>query len=388
MKKLIDRWKKLNLLIKISIIITAIIVFIAVVLIVGWNLLIGPLIDEKYNSSQGEGIDNSVISENLGNNEFIDVTPEHSIEDEDVFDETITPSSFESLKENIKNWANNGVAVEEDYVTNILVIGMENSNNSLYVDGRADAMMLFSINKKTETITMASILRDQYCYVFNSENKGYFTKLHHALPFYGVSAQIRMIESYYKIVIDNYVIVNFDSLTKIINAIGGVTVNVTNGEASYLRRCGWVNINGAGEYHFNGLEALMYMRIRKGNTGGDAGRAGRQRQVITQMIEQAQKCSFATLLSMAKQMIPNMRTGFTSTDLLAYLTAAFSENWFDYEIKQVSLPDSECAVGGINSEDHLWYWKTDFPLAAQKLQLALYGKTNIELEQNRKSWIK
>lgn len=148
-------------------------------------------------------------------------------------------------------------------------------------------MVIFSINHKTKTITLASLLRDQYCYLIHN-NVGSFQKLHHANSLWGPAAQIQMIERYYKVIIDNYAIVNFASLPKVIDAVGGVEVDLTSAESEYLRNtCGFKHLT-TGKNTLSGDEALIYMRIRKGNTGGDTARVNRQQTVIKQMLAKGQ----------------------------------------------------------------------------------------------------
>ncbi len=351
-----------------------------------WSWYFGRMSEGSYIPNQGVNIGDGSITENdgFGGPDLDELEPMVSDDPAGPTGEIIHPSELSSLKSNIKNWMNNGDPVRSNDVTNILLIGMDNTN--LSQNSRADAMVIFSINHKTKTITLASLMRDQYCYlVYN--NKGSFQKLHHACAYGGPTLQIQMIERYYKVIIDNYAIVNFASLPKVIDAMGGVEINITSTESEYMRNtCGFKNIT-TGVNKLSGQEALIYMRIRKGNTGGDTARVNRQQTVIKQMLAQAKSYGVTTMISVINSIIPYIRTGLSSTDILGYATTALTDGWLDYEIKQVTLPDDDCSVGFTNSEDELWYWKVDFPVAAQKLQMALYGETNIELEPGRKSWI-
>lgn len=361
-------------------------------LLVGWNAYFGRISGENYDPSQGVDINGNTT---IGEGTNVDV-PQYGELETPVPDENdangstadvIHPSQLNSLKENIKQWMNNGTSVYDSEVTNILLIGMDDDyKENLSDKGRADAMMILSINRRTKTITLSSLMRDQYIYLVHN-SKGTFTKLHHSLN-YGPATLIQMIERYYKVTIDNYVIVNFASVTHVIDAMGGIDIHLESNEAKYLKdTCGWDIPYGESDMTVNGAHALTYMRIRKGSTGGDTARTGRQRKVIMNMIDKAKDCSLTQLISIVNSMIPYIRTGLQPNEILAYATTALTDGWFKYSINQVVLPDDSCAKGFTNSEDNLWYWKVDFPLAAQKLQTALYGKTNIELEKNRKSWI-
>ena len=350
-----------------------------------WESIVGKMYEGPYDASQGVGLDSTITEGECSIGDFVDApteTPTTSQEPDDPLSGSIGEDKLSDLNANIKNWMNNGSPVRESYVTNILLIGNdENKTNS-----RADAMMILSINHHTKTITLASILRDQYSYVV-ANGTGRFEKFHHACARGGPALQIQMIERYYKVVIDNYATANFESLATMIDIIGGIEVTLTNTEAKYLHdEWDCPRLTSGGTYVLNGHEALMYCRIRKGNTGGATARVSRQQELFTKLIGMAGELSRTQLISLVNALIPHIRTGLSSTDILGYAITALTDGWFDYEIKRVTLPDDNCATGMTVSG--LWYWKVDFPVAAQKLQKALYGSTNITLAPGRKSWIK
>ena len=363
-----------------------------------WELTFGRInMDENYNKTIGSHIDSSTIIENqnpLENVEDFEDIPEENNDDPDnsFATATIQPSVLTNLKSNMKNWMNNGDPVRDDNVINILFIGMENNDDNgnpqpLSVNGRADAICIASVNKKTKTITLASLLRDQYSYV-TLGNNGRYTKFHHALSYAGPEKQIEMIERYYKVVIDNYVIVNFTSIPKIIDAIGGIDIELNENEAKYLKNtCGWRIEAKAQTMHVDGGHALTYMRIRKGATGGDEARTGRQQKVMMTLVKNVKNYSTAQMVSLVNELIPYVRTGLNSTDILAYAITALSEGWLEYDMKQLTLPDDTCCKPFKNPADGGDYWKVDYPVAAQKLQMALFGRSNINLEKDRKPWI-
>ena len=351
-----------------------------------WESIVGKMYEGPYDPSLGVGLD-STINEGEGTlGDFADApedeTPLETPPPDGQLSGSIDEDKLSNLNTNIKNWMNNGSPVRESYVTNILLIG--NDENKTY--SRADAMMILSINHHTKTITLASIMRDQYSYVV-ANGTGRFEKFHHACARGGPALQIQMIERYYKVVIDNYATANFESLSAMIDIIGGIEMTLTDAEAKHMREeWGCTRLTKGGTYKLSGWEALMYCRIRKGNTGGDTARVSRQQELFMKLISMAGELSRAQLIALVNSLIPYIRTGLSSTDILAYAVTALTDGWFDYEIKRVTLPDDNCATGMTVSG--LWYWKVDFPVAAQKLQKALYGNTNISLAPDRKSWLK
>lgn len=291
--------------------------------------------------------------------------------------------SVEELKKNILAWRDNGAPAKEENVINILLIGIDVDSENMNLNSRADAMMILSVNNNTKTITLASLMRDQYAYVENGAKSG-FEKFHHANSYGGPKAQIKMIEQYYKVAIDNYALVNFYSLPKIIDKIGGVTVNITQTEKEYMNTYWGTNVK-AGQNTIDGETALIFMRIRH-QTGGDEARVGRQKQVLEAIINKLKTKNKTAMVSLISELNNYVRTGYSQDELLAVVTQAITGGWLNYGINEVSLPDEECADG--MTVNNIWYWQVDYPRAAQKLQLALYNKTNILFYPDRKSWIK
>lgn len=299
-----------------------------------------------------------------------------------VEDEFIYEEAGENLKDRIKKWYDNGQPAKADGVLNILLIGMDIDTKDMSKNSRADAMLLVSVNQNTKEIKMVSLLRDQYCYMVHKGKESY-EKLHHANNYGGPEMQIDLIEKYYKISIDNYALVNFYSLPKIIDKMDGVTVSITKNEAEYMNTY-WGTKVKTGENRLDGDTALIYMRIRH-QTGGDTARVGRQQQVLKSIMNEVGTMNKGQLISVISEMTKYVRTGYSSENLLSLATEAFVNGWFNYAVKNLSFPDETCAVD--STINGAWYWLVDYPIAAQGLQTELFGKSNIVLLENRRYWV-
>ena len=144
-----------------------------------------------------------------------------------------------SLKDMIKTWYYNGVPASSSQVLNVLLIGQDGWESEILEDGgaRADAAIIASINTQTQQITLTSVLRDTYAYWENVEgdkSTGTFGKINGVMAESGINGYINAVESLYKIKIDNYVIVNFESFEAIVDALGGVTIELTASEIKHL----------------------------------------------------------------------------------------------------------------------------------------------------------
>lgn len=277
-------------------------------------------------------------------------------------------------RELIRNWCVNGEAVSSAQVLNILLVGED--NKSVEINGRADSMMLLSVNTRTHTITLTSLLRDQYAYISTAAGES-FEKMHLANVRGGPPLLISTIEAHYKVQIDNYVMVSLETFPKVIDRLGGVRVTLTEAEAAALGR-GFT----AGEQRLDGERALRFARLRR--IDSDQARTGRQRQVVGAVIDELRQASLGELIGVINDLLPYVRTGLTQSQMISLATRAVSDGWTGYATKQLLVPANQTWKGGY--EDGLWYWFVDYPLVAHDLQTALYGKSNISLAADRVSF--
>lgn len=304
--------------------------------------------------------------------------------EDDEFEAMHEVSDAASLDDLLKKWYQlDGSIMSQDYVINVLLIGIDGKNGVQY-GGNSDVLMLVSINKKTETITLCSFMRDSRTY-FEANGKSYWTKVNATYSRGGAATTVATLEKDYKIDIDYYVAVDFTSFPKVIDALGGVTVDMKEYEQKYINRTTTSidKIPNYGKVTLDGAQALVYARIRKCDADSDVSRTRRQRAVITAILESAKGASAGQLNNAIDTLLPLLATDCTKSKILSYATQALAQGWLNYEIKQVTMPDEDTrADATINGAS---YWVVDYPLAAQRVQLALYGTTNIELDEYRDS---
>ena len=290
-----------------------------------------------------------------------------------------------SLNGVLKSWETNKIKkISDKNVKNILLIGLDP------ISGCTDTMMLVSVNTKTKVITMASFYRDSYTY-YESPKKSGFHKLNAVRAMSGdIGYTIKTIENDYKIEIDNYALVNYDSFKKVIDALGGVDVNVTAREAKFLNETWWDwELNGIeqpkpyveGMNHLDGEMALIFCRIRK--LDSDINRTERQRRVITGIMSSMKNANVTRLNNTLNAVLPYITTDMSKTEMITLAGNAVAGGWLKYEIKQTPVPTEKlCSAGWAGSQ---WIWICDYEAAAQELQTMLYGTTNIELKPDRTS---
>jgi len=307
-------------------------------------------------------------------------------EEEDPFFETVYDiTDATNLKNFLSQWWTNGgdgmIRYSKD-VVNVLLIGVDNNDGEPGA-GRSDSMMLASVNKKARKITLLSFLRDSYCY-FEVNGEPYYNRLNTSYFYGGPAGLMEAISRLYKIRVDKYITVDFKSFPRLIDALGGVEVEVSKAEARYLNR----NAKSVtrtleeGLQHLDGTEALAYSRIR--TLDSDWNRTNRQQKVIRSILTRARGANLAQLYNALEVTLDHVVTNYTRTELLGMIPPAMG--WLGFEVAHMASPvidyqdgDSNAIGGTINGMSILI---VDYPKAAQQVQMALYGESNIDLQDD------
>ncbi len=314
------------------------------------------------------------------NQEFIDA------EDDNLDFGEFDDATGRDFKEILKNWAiKEGKKMENKDVLNILLIGSDASANdpkrsNVTEKGNTDVMMIVSINPQKETIKLVSIMRDSYTYMDKFDR---YAKLNAACANGGPGYLVETIENNFKIKIDGYVMVDFDSFIHVIDVLGGVRVDVPAYVANHFGK----GFPSGNDVLLNGKQALRFSRVRYTDADGDVSRVARQRQVITALIERCKGATLSEINAVSDVILANIRTNISRKTILTYAAKAVADGWPNFAISQITMPTPDARYG-YNSRSTAWIWVVDYPLCAQKLQLELYGETNIEeLDENRETSI-
>lgn len=259
--------------------------------------------------------------------------------------------SLEEIEELTKEDDIENTVLLDDNITNILLIGSDGRTSS--ERGRSDAMMIATVDEKHKSIKLTSLARDTYVKI---PGKGY-EKLNHAYSYGGATLLMKTIENNFGVGISNYVNVNFASFIDIIDALGGITINVKSSELSelnkYIPECYEASnnkknstlklIEKAGTQTLNGYQALSYSRIRKNDSAFE--RDARQRQVLQSLLNEVSTMSFGEVTKVANAVFPYVKTNIKPMDMLKYIGKVLKIGNFD--IKQLEFPISEYSKGGV-----------------------------------------
>lgn len=267
-------------------------------------------------------------------------------------------------------------------VTNILLIGSDTRSENEF--GRTDSMILLSVNSSKKTVTMTSFMRDMYVEIHgrnhNGEEIDFWDKLNAAYVYGGAELLMDTIEYNFDISVDDYVYIDFFAFVDIVDAIGGIEVEVSDEEAEGMKPPmseqnkimglpkGTDYLEHGGKLRLNGNQALAYARLRYvGNA--DFQRTERQRAVIGKIIEKVKKSDPLTINRFAKTTFSNLTSNMSKAELMimAY-RGVFS---MKYEMKSLRLPaDGSYSYGMHGDQSTL---DVDLDACRQLLKDEIYG---------------
>lgn len=216
---------------------------------------------------------------------------------------------------------------------NIALFGVDSREGSLGKGTRSDTIIIASINQDNGDVKLLSVFRDTYLNLGNDS----YNKCNAAYAKGGPEQAITMLNRNLDMNITDYITVGFDGLIEVIDALGGVEINVTEAEIPHLNNYqismvgkttdgknftaeagkDYTPVTSAGLQNLNGLQATAYCRIRY--IGNDFQRAQRQRDVITAISEKAKKANISKLNDVVNGVMDNVSTSLDVSEILGVL---------------------------------------------------------------------
>ena len=272
--------------------------------------------------------------------------------------------------------------------TNIALFGLDAREGESIESGvRSDSMMIASINNETNEVKVVSIFRDTLL----KQQDGTFDKANAAYSYGGPQEAIALLNRNLDLDIKNYMSVDFKALSDVIDALGGMELELTAEEVVHMNNyCVETSeVTGkdyeriepevAGTYHLNGVQATSYARIRA-TAGGDYKRAERQRLVIEKIVEKAQKANLKTLDEIIDVVFPQVSTSFSSKDLIGIAANALSYQLGETQGFPYSIADTDVVDGYEGS----YVVPSDFDGDVKKLHEFLFNEKDYQVSDTVK----
>ncbi len=264
--------------------------------------------------------------------------------------------------------------------TNIALFGVDSREEQLTKNTRSDTILIASINNQTGDVKLCSIYRDTYLNLSNDT----YTKCNAAYAQGGPEQAISMLNMNLDMDIEDFITIGFRGLTDVVDALGGIPIDVTDAEISHLNnyqstmaqelRLSYTPVTSPGLQTLNGLQATAYCRIRY-TAGDDFRRAERQRTVLMACLDKAKTMNYSKLESVANKAFGETYTSLDLDEILALL-----QNIANYEVVDNSgFPYEEMRTTGTMGKAGSCVLPVDLESNVKWLHKFLFDDTDYEV---------
>ena len=225
-------------------------------------------------------------------------------------------------------------------VKHYLMLGEDGYAEHVTDDARTDTIVLVSLDTKYNRVILTSILRDSKI----NNPRGNETKINLLYKNHGFSGIISCLERELDIQIEGAILVNFENVKPVIDALGGVDIEIDQNEYLAIRSI-----------------LLGYMRTRSTGSGGDFARTERQRKVVSQLFDKCRDLSLMELVGLYNSVSSGMKMSLSAMDILSVLSQGYAlmtsgADFVEYRIPQ----DGTYSYGQVGSSSVLDVrWKTN-----------------------------
>lgn len=310
-----------------------------------------------------------------------DELEEETLSTEERTGVTVSDDELDSIHDKMKKLYGKSVLSDED-IYNVLLIGVDRRDKSW--NGNSDAMILVSINKASNKVSMISLMRDTYVDI---PGVGY-RKLNAAYAYGAGPLLCETVTNTYGVKVDRYAAVDFFDLIDIIDYIGGVSLEISAKEAEVangyiLDMCNLMKVDGmqhqipaeGGFVRCDGVQAVAFARNRfVGNS--DFERTERQRYVLTQLMAEVKQMSLAQMTEKMQGLMEYVTTNIPETEIWSMLPEVPELLKYDFEMSRIPYDNMYDTIW-VNSQDMLVpHWEKTLT----KLHEQIYGDVEAETE--------
>lgn len=271
-----------------------------------------------------------------------------------------------------------GEVLDDDDIMNILLLGTDERQSYFNTNSRSDVIILVSINKSAKTVKLVSFSRGIAAPFMEGQYKGKYEWLTNLHRWGGANMVLLAIQECFKIECDRFVRVNFNTVKTVVDAMGGIEMELTKKEADYLN---WFNRNVKnmattdtqktlveGMNTLDGGIACHFARLRK--IDDDWARMDRQRKVILAAVDKLKGSDFKTLNDLCDLALPLIETNLTKLEIAQLIL--YSPKFLESEFSQLEIPIKN-SYGGMTVMSGVGGWALDYTKNNAVLHEFLYG---------------
>ena len=305
--------------------------------------------------STDSGISDVVVTEPA--DILAETEPQETLDDSDLV--MVTAPSY-----------SDGAIFRDKDVINILLVGTDERTEGFVEACRGDVNIMVSINKAEKTVKLVSFSRGIAIKMLDGPYKGSYEWLTNAHRWAGPIAVMQEMENCFKIELDRYVRVNFNTVMTVVDEIDGIDMELTEAEVKFMNkyRKGYWDLQ-VGMNTLDGLQALTYARLRGIDT--DWYRIQRQRKCILAVVEKLKGSSFSTLNDLCDEVMPMIQTNLTKNEIAELIL--YSPKFLESEFSQMTIPYQEKGYGGIKCFSGVSGWALNYEKENKVLHEFLFG---------------
>ncbi|NLM35339.1 MAG: LCP family protein [Clostridiales bacterium] len=270
----------------------------------------------------------------------------------------------------------NSVHVEnsDSDIRNIALFGIDTGRHKSDPP-HSDTIIILTIDRLHNKLKISSILRDSYVYI-DGHGK---SKITEAYTYGGPLLAIKTLNQNFNLDIKEYITVDFKGLSKIVDALGGIDIEIKRNEIKEINK--WTkelaqlqNVNAtyvtkSGIQHLNGIQAVAYSRIR--NLGsGEFERTARQRKVLSALFDKIKKIDITSFTSFVWKLTPYVSTNISTNDILVLGSSLLLS---PPPLEQMRFPIDGYCMGTIISGTWYLTMKPDIETTANHITNYIYN---------------
>lgn len=237
---------------------------------------------------------------------------------------------------------------------------------------RSDAIIIVAIDNDNKQIKLLSVYRD--CCV-RVPDVG-LDKITHAYSYGGAELAMSTLNTNFDLGITEFASVDFGVLADIIDAVGGLDIELTDAEVMWINECihEQNRITGSdsddiwesGLQHLDGTQATAYARIRKADS--DFARAERQRTVLKLIFEKAKDIKLKSIMAIMDSVLPEVYTNLSKTEMLS-----LANDLYQYEIVESEGFPFDKTTGSLYYDELSYVFAIDYLWNVQEMHNFLYS---------------